>query len=243
MLKQINVPQYFLTKGEIDIEHKFQADYRPIHYACKYGLLPIVKYLISKGCDTNRKSVAMETPFFLACINNQFSVAEFLLQNSKTDINTKDISGKTLLQIACSRHNLEFVKFLVEHGCDINIKDESGDLPFFTHFDEKIAKYIASVKKDELPVDSKGRTFLHISASHNSLELVKYFLSLNIDKDIQDHDGMTPLHYAYFNNSTDVIQYLISIHANQDIKDIYGKTPKYYSSSLQMENASYIIID
>ena len=229
MLKQMNVFQYFITKGKIDIEYSNYFGYRPIHYACEHGMLPIVKYLISKGCDTNPKTLKKETPFYFACINNHFSVAEYLLNNTKIDINCKDYHGKTLLEIAYFRHNLELVKFLVEHGCDINIEDESGNLFFYSYYDENIIKYIASVTKEELVVDRKGITFLHFSAFHNFVELLKYLISINLDKDIRDKEGKTPLHYAYLNNSTDVIKYLISIHANQDIKDIYGKSPIDYS--------------
>ena len=149
----------------------------------------------------------------------------------------------TLFQIACSEHNFEFVKFLVEHGCDINILDNSGNLPYFYHFDEEIVKYVVSTKQDEPHVDLYGRTFLHFSAFYNSLELIKYFLSLNIDKkDIKDKNGMTPLHYASLRDALDVVKYLISINAEMDAMDFHGKTPLFYASYYNnKDTADYLI--
>ena len=142
----------------------------PIHLALYSFNFPLFKYIYENYYQTLNPINEMfdiNSLFKLALKLNEINAFQYFLTKG---------NERTLVQYAFVYHNLKFVKFLVEHGCDINLEDKSGNLPFFTYFDESIAKYIGSIKKDELPVDRKGRTFLHFSAFHNSLELVKYFL-------------------------------------------------------------------
>ena len=51
----------------------------PLHYACEYGHLKIVKYLISKGANIEAKDRYSQTPLYFASQRNKAKVVQFLL--------------------------------------------------------------------------------------------------------------------------------------------------------------------
>ena len=228
-LNQIEIIKYFLTKKLIDIESMNEEQYRPIHFACENGLNPIVEYIISQNCDINAKTSDNKTPFELACINNHYSIAEYILQNTNFDINSQTISDGLFIN-SCAEDNLQLIKFLIKHGFDPLIPIFDGDYSLVFYFHHDIVEYVSSLYKDNLPVDSKGRTFLHYSAYYKLLEFVKYFISLGIDKDTKDKKGMTTLHFACFNGDISIVQYLISINADKDSIDKSGRSPIFYAA-------------
>ena len=226
---QIELVKYFFAKGRIQIELEDEDGYRPIHFACLYGSLPIVEYLVSQQCDPNPITKKHKTPFVISCTKEYYNIAEYLLKHTQIDINSQNVDRQSILGYACSKNDFQLVKFLIDNGYDPSIVDLQGKLPYFVWFNKQIVKYIATSCKDKLPVDSKGRTFLHYSALHNSEELVKYFISLNIDKDSKDQYGMTPLHFACSGGSLNVVSYLISVNADKESIDKFGRTPLHYA--------------
>ena len=226
-LNQIEIVKYFITTGKISIETADPEGYRPLHFACQCGSLPIVEYLISLGCEINSKTNNMDTPFSIACKHNNFSVTEYFLKNLNLDIKSQNLD--TLFQYACQNENFKLVKFLIEHGYDPTTMDINEELPFFNQFNPYIVEYLASVFKDKIFVDSKGRTFLHYAALFGDLGLVQFFSSLNTDKDIKDKNEMTPLHFACYMGELETVKYLISINANKDSIDKFGRIPMHYA--------------
>jgi len=48
------------------------------------------------------------------------------------DVNFKNKNGNTPLIVACKVSNISIVKFLIDHGSNVNdIEERSGDTPFY----------------------------------------------------------------------------------------------------------------
>ena len=79
----------------------FHEGWHVLHYACAYGHLKVIKYLLgdqSLNIDINLVDHVGRTPLHIACFHGQYEVVKFLLENSKEigiDITKKTISQET----------------------------------------------------------------------------------------------------------------------------------------------------
>lgn len=65
----------------------------------------------------------------LACLNNHYEVAKFLIEKRHTDFNIKTLNNQTPLHLAIERHHYEIIKLLVENNCNVNDANKEGDTP------------------------------------------------------------------------------------------------------------------
>eukprot|EP01130_Rhizamoeba_saxonica_P012440 TRINITY_DN5247_c0_g1_i1.p1 TRINITY_DN5247_c0_g1~~TRINITY_DN5247_c0_g1_i1.p1 ORF type:complete len:1393 (-),score=361.44 TRINITY_DN5247_c0_g1_i1:42-4220(-) len=131
----------------------------PLHLAAAEGKLEIVKYLVEKGADVHAIDRWGNSPMTDAVASGQSDVVEYLRQyggsfdksgaasdvcdaaqknnipllekyiKAGVDINIGDYDKRTALHIAASEGHLEAVKFLIEHGANVNVVDRFGNTP------------------------------------------------------------------------------------------------------------------
>ncbi len=109
----------------------------PLSDASLLGLTEIEKYLKTKGGKPGKTVIYHE-------VNQTTSLDEFrliyaayygdlfmlkILFNIGVGINGQDYDARSALHLASSEGKLEAVKFLVENGANINIKDSRGSIP------------------------------------------------------------------------------------------------------------------
>ncbi|MCL7035759.1 hypothetical protein MKW94_021210 [Papaver nudicaule] len=143
------------------------------------------------------------------------------------DVNFRDLSnGKSLLFAAVNSGNIDVVMVLIESGCEI---DASVD--WFLHDSAAINRLDLMGLLCEFgclinSVDSNGRTPVHVSAIHGSLDALKFCVSKGGDTDWVDNNGCTPLHCAASEGQSAVVEFLLECSSyskysiNRD-----GKTP------------------
>ena len=102
----------------------------------------------------------------------------------------------TPLHWACFWDSAKSVKFLIQHGAQIDAKDEFGKTP--------LHEYHVGVEVAKLLIESDSGGAL-INA--------------------KDEFGVTPLHKAAFYGKCDVVKYLVENGAQIDSKDIFGNSP------------------
>lgn len=124
--------------------------------------------------------------------------------NQGFDVDTKDKSGETALHVAVQHGNLEIVRFLLDNGAKVNIKDKAKRLPtamVFDSFEDDEAKMREIIrllvsKGADINVRDDGdskQTLLMKAAEDDSVEAVKFFLELGANPNLKDEDGETAM--------------------------------------------------
>ena len=131
------------------------------------------------------------------------------------NVKQKVFEGSTLLHSACMSYsgNLEVVKYLVEHGVDINaIQNSEGEHTALSwsisHQHLEIFKYLIS-KGADINFKSELGTLLHRASCFGQLEMIQILVEkgkgLNINA--KDYAGKTPLQVALERKKTEKDEY------------------------------------
>ncbi|OEJ88450.1 Protein HOS4 [Hanseniaspora osmophila] len=100
-----------------------------------------------------------------ACIKGKREIVRQLVLEDGYSVNDQDHSGQSALHLAAANGHLDIVKFLVEQGCNINIKTrvEDYDTPLMDaclELEYEIVKYLLENGADAFYVNSIGDTAL-----------------------------------------------------------------------------------
>ena len=92
----------------------------PLWLAAENGSAPMIVKLLEGGADPNGRNLNGETPLMMAARTGKIAALEVLL-NHKADPSLKEnIRGTTALMWAVEQSHPEAVKFLADHGADVN---------------------------------------------------------------------------------------------------------------------------
>jgi len=72
----------------------------PLHYAAAYGFWECVDLLVTVGADLNINNTWNLAPISVAMAKGHFGIVRRLLDYPGTDINCKDVDGRTLISKA-----------------------------------------------------------------------------------------------------------------------------------------------
>ena len=131
--------------------------YLPLHLACAYNSLEIVK-LVS-NCDVNAKtSRTGNTPLHIACERGSAEIVKYLVEESHCDTTVRNSNGEFPLHIACSRQSLQVVKLV--SNCDVNAKtSHTGNTPLHIahqYGQKSIIRFLIEVKSCALTIRNNG---------------------------------------------------------------------------------------
>ncbi len=100
-----------------------------IHLAARQGDLSKLEEYVDQGKNVNVINAVGETPLFL-CIAGKKSQACRLLVKFGANLNHRRIDGSTALHKAArSDYHIEIVRFLVEAGAEVNVRDKKSQTP------------------------------------------------------------------------------------------------------------------
>jgi len=222
---------------------KYGIHYMPLHFATKNKQEEVAKLLISYGADVNAQDETGKPPIFYAVLNADLKITKLLLTNKA---NIKD--NPKLLNIAVWSECRETVQVLLEHGADVNTRDECGRTALhFTAIGEneelfrlcrsknpnvkgEIAKLLLSRGANVNAQTEKGTTTLHAASGQGYVKLVEALLQYNADVNTKFKNDVTPLHTATYNGHIEIVKVLLKFGANVDSKDKCGRTALYWAS-------------
>ena len=213
--------KYFIGHGaDVNVENK-EGD----TILLKVRDFEIIKYLVKHGADVNHKDNEGET--ILSYVDS-FEATKFLVENG-TD--SKNIGNKCRVwENAIKTKDIEAVKYIYEHGFNINIIygeygnrknsliDAAGNDSF------EIFQFIAD-RVDNITsqayCSSRYITPLFRSIEYGKLEYIKYLIKLGETLDKQQEKIGTPLTYAASLGKIDIVEYCIDngIDVNQKYDD------------------------
>lgn len=122
----------------------------------------------------------------------------------------KDAQGRVPLHIAVIKDKLETVKYLVEHGADINLKDARGWTPLHYAVERRLrlVRYLVEHGADLEAVNNHGETPLICAVQGERVSSLPYHWYWDDDK---------------------IVKYLVEQGANLNAKDANDRTPLYYA--------------
>ena len=188
-----------------------------LHAASHGGHIKILEYLIqSCGCDHSCTDDVGIYPLYVACLMEQYEIADFLLDKFRCDPNRRIVNGRTCLHAACSRGSyIIFIKLVNRHGCDHDSADKGGTTPLYISCELGcIAMAKILIEEKECDVTHKrndGRSYLHAASSSGNLELVQLLVDdFNLEPDCMDNAGTTPLYIASEKGHLEVTKYFVA---------------------------------
>lgn len=162
-----------------------------------------------------------------------------LIQSESKKINPKYVDpwGKYILIEAAEKGYLDVVKYLVEHGANVNkiSRDETTALIAAAkngHID--VVKYLVGLKKGKAKTnirDSEGKTALTHAAENGHFEVVDYLTDprggrVHPDEDYHNADVREPpLYYAAENGYFDIVKLLVDRGADVNVTNEKQITP------------------
>jgi ankyrin repeat protein len=198
-----------LVEAGADINYRDASGFTPFLQACSKGNLETAKYFVSLGVDINQKnSLINASGFYLAAEKEHFPMMKYL-QSLGADVNclvVKGVQSYPALLMCSQKGNLELVKWLLEHGADINIKCQTAE-------------------------KNPGIRVIHHAAGFGHLEIVEYLLSKGASVHDKDNNlQSTPLIFAAATGKTAIVQLLLNHGANVNERRGDGCFPLYIAS-------------
>ena len=211
----------------------------PLYYSALCGFYDLVRHIVIKHPqDENTIGGSYGFPIVAALCRNYFPVAELLLKLGGR-IDVRDTRRQTMLHKTIHRHGKgavgAAVKFLLEHGADVNAKRDDLWTPLHValNFGKlKAAQVLLDHHADVNARTDSGQAPLHLLSRWEPLQdedvgsdLAKQLLERGANVNENDKDNATPLHLASYYKRFEIVQVLLERGANIDIVNDQGKTP------------------
>ena len=166
--------------------------------ACTTGNFEVVKRLIEKGANVNKKSESGKLPLEIAMDLNHTEVSRFLLQNGAQPLK----ENFNALHVACSKGQREIAALVLKHGVNPNLIDGNGDGALH-HAVRKgrleICQLLIRSNSDVNRQNGVGNTPVHEACRKRSINsrieknILKLLLQNDASREIRNNAGHVPL--------------------------------------------------
>jgi len=142
-----------------------------------------------------------------AAQNGQFGLVSQLVEHQKASVNYQNCNeGTTALAAAVIGGNSNIVKYLVEHGADVNLANLCGETP------------------------------LHLAVLSDNADIISFLLSEGSWLESEDECGDTPLMFATRENKHQAVEILLMHGADPDHPNEDEETPALLAEELASES-------
>ena len=159
------VIQYLIGKRvnvNVEVEYDVPTTNRVINIAARSGNVPLVKLLVEAGAQLSWKSTIVDFPVdgivcsFIA--RNNMPMVEYAFQHGAV-ANAVVCGGDACtypLRIAIDNKNIKAIKFLLEHGADVNFRGPQKDYPLFGAIESNNVEIVALLLKHGADIHKEG---------------------------------------------------------------------------------------
>ena len=229
----------------IDIPNKKGT--HPIHLACQYQALQIVRFLCEQFQGSSKS--LPEGVLHKACLSENSSVLEYLIKKFELDhhVNIPNKNGDLPLHIAAKQRHVKGVELLIKKTLNVNHANHQGNTPAHELYssnstssstentiysyssrliDDNRLQILNTLLENDVSFSIQnlmGQTPLHcVAARYSDLNVV--ISKKKIDVNVQDKKDHTPLHIACQANQLKCVELLLTAGADVSIKDKQGQT-------------------
>ena len=178
-LKDIEVILSYNQKINLNEEYENQ---NLIQCGLKYDCpLDILKYLVNKGVDYNKKDNDNSSVFHHICKYKKYDYVVYFVESLGLNINEENNNKWTPIHFACRFNNYSVVKYLIDKHLEPYIKDQ--DL----YEENKLAL-------NNL-LTSKNESILHLAVQNGRDDIINYLVKF-IKVDLLDDNKRNAIDYA-----------------------------------------------
>jgi len=187
----------FFSENEIDINHLNSKNENFLYLTLINDKKECSAWLIKKGIEIDVITKDGFTPFDVAIEKQSHRIVELILSKINTDINKKDIYGRTKLQDSVMLGDHEMAKILISHGADLNSKDNKeqnvlNDAFSYGHID--FIEYLLSLKQIDLNnIDKEENSILQHPFSLENDNLALQLINHGANPNLRNQEGDTYL--------------------------------------------------
>ena len=219
----------------------------PLMIAAHCKNLNAVEFLLKHGAivdvqdKRNKSSLHYGVEGALLSGDTSFDVVSCLL-NHGADINAPMNGKYTALMMACRSQHVRLVKFLLQQGANVQVKDKDGKTAL--HFACELTFTWKPASCDLLncltengadinALRKDNRTPLMVASSCGGVDQITFLIERGANVHLQDKNGDTALHHAArnMNNSLEIVCALTAAGASQMCNN-QGLTPLLVASSI-----------
>ena len=224
--------QYLIEKMGVNKNEQeariFGPSCSPMHIACEYGYIHIVRYLVEQQhAEINPRNSAGMTPLYVAALNNQTNIVKYMCDHKAT-IDAKSKNEDTPLIVATKNKNAPIVQTLCEYCANPNFIDKDGNAPLHIAAKNSDVLIITCLILHNADVDIKNKkddTPLHVACQYGNLKVVKKLCEYGADVNSINKAGNMPIHTAALYNNYNIVKYLVEErNVNKEQENEYGST-------------------
>lgn len=226
-----NTIKYLLSKEGNSVTKKTHDGRTYIFWAAYKNNLQLVKYLVSKGAQTNLVDSHGYTVLNFAAAAGQTNIKMYdyfinKTANIQTDKNHK--GANALLLIAPYLENFSLVKYLITKGASLNDVDANGNGLFEYAAKGGNIPFLQSLLKKGITTGENAMIFASqgLRRQKNTLETYQFLESVGVAANVIDSLGRNPLHaIAYNTKDIETYAYFIAKGVAINLQDYEGNTP------------------
>lgn len=177
----------------------------------RQGAQSLIKMLLAEGVSIDQKVDKDCTLLHMACFQNQFEWASFLLrEGANPNIRTED--GEVALHFSIGNCDLELTRALIANGADIHLEDYEGRnlmTKTLRHPTLEITRFLVDQGYDLTRLNPIGRSFVALATLQGNLEAVRFFIDQGLDPDLANLKNESPLYLAAMNGNVSIAQELL----------------------------------
>ncbi|ETP25617.1 serine/threonine protein kinase [Phytophthora nicotianae CJ01A1] len=227
----LDILRELTEQGGADLNVAEGSGWTPLLFASQGGHVDIVRYLLEHGADVDARDSGGSSALRFAASDGRLEVVKLLVEFGGARANQTEIDGWTPLILASWHGHYSVVKFLLEHGAQIDAKDMGGSTALRFAASEgrmRIAKLL--VQHGSMCVNEPevhGRTPLWFAVANNHMRLATWLLQIGAAPNIRTDQGSTPLMRICRSDNADddIVEQFLDHGADVNVSDYQGWTP------------------
>lgn len=223
-----------LLENGFDVDQKDDEGNPILYYAILNQSYSCVKMLLNVGAKVDFEDQEGKTPLHHASLQGMSRTAELLIQaENESLVERKDGSGKTALDYALQRQNLEIVEFLYDHGASLRFENVSNKMSFLSSLviskNVKVARLFLEYCKFGSCEEVFHQNIMYAAVRSQSLEMVQLLIDHGVDVNSVCMHDKTPLQLAVKYKDVRIVELLLEQGADVTWWDAYDQTPMDYA--------------
>lgn len=161
------------------------------------------------------------------------------MQNYGADISMTDFDRRNILHTACSVGKLDIVKYCLENGVSVHIRDNYDISPLHEAVIADQHDIIRLLRHCGAHLTNEPMFLgdvLTNAAARGMIKRLQSYLLAGINLNQVDSIGLTPLHAAVLNNNIESVRYLLSQHVDLTIENKNGQSAIEVANQMQLND-------